>query len=76
MRKANVMKLKLLMKLLLLAGSVAGFAPVAQAFYNPDTGRWLSRDPIEERGGRKLIKPLTVQYTFTPLGNLKWDLSK
>lgn len=21
------------------------------AFYNPETGRWLSRDPIEERGG-------------------------
>jgi uncharacterized protein RhaS with RHS repeats len=24
----------------------------ALAFYNPSTGRWLSRDPIEERGGR------------------------
>ena len=23
-------------------------------FYNPSTGRWLSRDPIEERGGRDL----------------------
>jgi len=23
----------------------------AQAFYNPSTGRWLSRDPIEEEGG-------------------------
>lgn len=23
----------------------------AQAFYNPSTGRWLSRDPIEENGG-------------------------
>jgi len=23
----------------------------AQAFYNPTTGRWLSRDPIEEKGG-------------------------
>ncbi len=23
----------------------------AQAFYNPSTGRWLNRDPIEERGG-------------------------
>lgn len=22
-----------------------------QAFYNPETGRWLSRDPIEEQGG-------------------------
>ncbi len=26
----------------------------AQAFYNPSTGRWLSRDPIEERGGINL----------------------
>ena len=24
----------------------------AQAFYNPSTGRWLSRDPIEEAGGK------------------------
>jgi len=23
-------------------------------YYNPSTGRWLSRDPIEERGGRNL----------------------
>jgi hypothetical protein len=22
----------------------------AQAFYNPSSGRWLSRDPIEEKG--------------------------
>lgn len=26
----------------------------AQAFYNPSTGRWLSRDPIAERGGKTL----------------------
>ena len=26
----------------------------AQAFYNPSTGRWLSRDPIEEKGGKNL----------------------
>ena len=26
----------------------------AQAFYNPSTGRWLSRDPIGERGGKNL----------------------
>ncbi len=25
------------------------FAPVAQAFYNPSTGRWLNRDPAGER---------------------------
>jgi hypothetical protein len=26
----------------------------AHAFYNPNTGRWLNRDPIEERGGVNL----------------------
>jgi hypothetical protein len=25
--------------------------PLARAFYNPSTGRWLNRDPIAERGG-------------------------
>gem|GEM_PF-6710147 len=24
-------------------------------FYSPNTGRWLSRDPVEERGGRNLF---------------------
>jgi len=48
------MRLKLMTRLLLLAGLLIGFAPVAQAFYNPSTGRWLSRDPIEERGGVNL----------------------
>ncbi len=31
---------------------------VGQCYYNPSTGRWLSRDPIEERGGNGL-------YVFT-----------
>lgn len=26
----------------------------AAAFYNPSTGRWLSRDPVQERGGANL----------------------
>jgi hypothetical protein len=26
----------------------------AQAFYNPSTGRWLSRDPVGEKGGRNV----------------------
>lgn len=39
----------------------------AQAFYNPSTGRWLSRDPIEERGGRNL-------YGFVENNpNHRWD---
>jgi hypothetical protein len=48
------MKLRLMTKLLLLVCWLSGFAPVAQAFYNPSTGRWLSRDPIEEKGGYNL----------------------
>jgi len=28
----------------------------AQAFYNPSTGRWLSRDPIHENGGLNLYE--------------------
>lgn len=38
-----------------LAACLAWLLPLtSQAFYNPGTGRWLSRDPIEERGGRNL----------------------
>lgn len=41
----------LILTLLLLSLSLAR---EAQAFYNPSTGRWLSRDPIEEKGGKSL----------------------
>jgi hypothetical protein len=27
----------------------------AQAFYNPSTGRWLNRDPVEEAGGINVV---------------------
>jgi hypothetical protein len=27
----------------------------AQSFYNPSTGRWLSRDPVNEKGGHNLF---------------------
>jgi uncharacterized protein RhaS with RHS repeats len=54
MRKANALKLKLMVRLLLLALFMGELAPVAQAFYNPSSGRWLSRDPIEEKGGKNL----------------------
>jgi uncharacterized protein RhaS with RHS repeats len=33
---------------------LSSFAFQAQAFYHPDEGRWLSRDPIGERGGLNL----------------------
>ncbi len=47
--KGTSMKTKATIKvvmLVLLAGTTASFA-----YYNPSTGRWLSRDPIGEMGG-------------------------
>lgn len=41
------------MLLVLLPGVMLQFE--VQAFYNPSSGRWLSRDPIEERGGKNLM---------------------
>jgi len=49
--KIETRKGKLLLSALLLW---LAFAPLAQAFYNPSTGRWLNRDPIGERGGANL----------------------
>lgn len=40
------MQKALLVWIVILAGT-----PLAQAFYNPNAGRWLNRDPIEEKGG-------------------------
>jgi RHS repeat-associated protein len=37
-----------------------------QRYYNPSTGRWLSRDPIEEQGGKNLygfVANNAVNYT-------------
>jgi len=43
----------------------------AQAFYNPSTGRWLSRDPIGEKGGMNLssfvLNDLVNQQDFLGL---------
>jgi hypothetical protein len=41
--------IRLLLRTLVLAWLTAG---PCQAFYNPVTGRWLNRDPVEEKGGR------------------------
>jgi len=48
-------------------------------YYNPSTGRWLSRDPVEEKGGRNLYgftcnNPINGidklgQMTFTQMEN-------
>jgi hypothetical protein len=43
---------QILMLTLVLLG--VSLAREAQAFYNPSTGRWLSRDPIAESGGLDL----------------------
>jgi hypothetical protein len=47
------MKMKQIMMLTLLLLGVT-LAREAQAFYNPSTGRWLSRDPAQEGGGLNL----------------------
>lgn len=48
------MKLPKLFSLITILFIVIGFAELAQAYYNPETGSFLSRDPIEERGGENL----------------------
>lgn len=55
----------------------------AKAFYNQGTGRWLSRDPVGERGGTSLygfnannpvalIDPLGLAYTIGNLDPTGW----
>ena len=57
---------------------VFGFLMVersAQAFYNQSTGRWLSRDPIEEKGGKNLygfVGNDSINH-FDKLGLAKWS---
>jgi hypothetical protein len=45
------LKTPLFLSIMLLAISLQP----ASAFYNPQTGRWLNRDPIEERGGTTIF---------------------
>jgi len=40
------------------------FAPLAQAFYNPNTGRWPNRDPLGEKGGKNLYSFLANQPIY------------
>jgi RHS repeat-associated protein len=55
--------------------------------YNPDTGRWLSRDPIEERGGKNIYEfvanspirfydKLGLQLGFSGFGEIDWRHSQ
>jgi hypothetical protein len=48
--KAQMLKMPLTVLILV------SLAQCVQAFYNPSTGRWLSRDPIGERGGENLYE--------------------
>jgi len=53
---------------LLLIISVLSYAPQALAYHQPESGRWLSRDPIGESGGINLygmVRNDPVNYTDT-----------
>ena len=43
--------------------------------YNPTDGRWLTRDPIEEQGGRNLYRFVENQpvNSIDIIGNVKWE---
>lgn len=52
---------------LLLTVLILSNSAVALAWYHPEEGRWISRDPIEEQGGKNL-------YGFVDnAGVNKWD---
>jgi hypothetical protein len=53
-KESEAMKTKRTALVLLIVCASLLLAHDALAFYNPQTGRWLSRDPIEERGGKNL----------------------
>ena len=48
------MKTKRFFFLLFVLASLLAGANRASAFYNPETGRWLNKDPLEEQGGFNL----------------------
>jgi uncharacterized protein RhaS with RHS repeats len=59
----------------LFLAAVAWLLPhYGQAFYNPSTGRWLSRDPVEEKGGRNLYGFLSNDAVahVDRLGLMRW----
>ena len=41
---------------LILGALLACSSQTASAFYNPSTGRWLSRDPVEEKASKNLYQ--------------------
>ena len=63
------------MLIVLLLG--VSLAREAQAFYNPSTGRWLSRDPGEEDGGNNLhVFAANDAVDFYDLLGLKWTVQR
>lgn len=48
----------------------------AQAFYNPSTGRWFSRDPVEEQGGINLYSFVNNKSPnlVDPYGETGWAI--
>jgi hypothetical protein len=69
-KREKPMKAKRFAKLMGLVCAMLIVAVPAQAFYNPSTGRWLSRDPIGEKGGVNLngISQSDVVNGFDLLG--------
>ena len=55
----------------------AGGRMARAGILHPQTGRWLSRDPVEERGGMNLYNYTeNASARFTDkLGLFKWDSS-
>ena len=65
-----------LMPTILLLIALSGLP--ARAFYNPNTGRWLSRDPIAERGALNLysfVENDTMTY-FDAFGDFFVDMGQ
>ena len=67
-KKSPMRKLRHVTRLQMIVCAFFFAVPVVHAFYNPSTGRWLSRDPIEERGGLNVnafvinAPPLMIDY--------------
>ena len=65
----NLRRLALILLLIVMCITGAG---QALAFYNPGTGRWLSKDPIEEDGGINLYAAANNNFNsyYDPTGLL------
>lgn len=67
--------MNILRPILLAVASLFVLAQTAQAHYDPNIGRWISRDPIGEEGGLNLygfVKNVPLTY-IDRLGLLKWE---